>query len=70
MQMQKKKWRCLLSSNITTQEEVYKKEMAAMNSALYIAYSKIVELQEEVSKRDCCIEALKEELTNWRITGD
>ena len=59
-----------MSSDITTQEEVYKKEMAAMNSALYIAYSKIVELQEEVSKRDCCIEALKEELSNWRITGD
>jgi len=53
-----------------TSEDVYKREIAAMNSALYIAYSKIVELQEEVSKRDCCIEALKEELSNWRITSD
>ena len=53
-----------------TPEEIYKKEIAAMNSALYIAYSKIVELQEEVSKRDCCIEALKGELSNWRLTSD
>jgi len=59
-----------MSSNITTHEEVYKKEMAAMNSALYIAYSKIVELQQEVSKRDCCIEALREELSNWRVGSD
>ena len=53
-----------------TPEEIYKKEIAAMNSALYIAYSKIVELQQEVSKRDCCIEALKGELANWRLTSD
>jgi len=53
-----------------TPEEMYKKEIAAMNTALYVAYSKIVELQQEVSKRDCCIEALKEELTNWRLTSD
>lgn len=53
-----------------TPEEIYKKEIAAMNSALYIAYSKIVELQEEVSKRECEIEALKGELSNWRITSD
>ena len=58
-----------MSSKIS-QEEAYKREIAAMNSALYIAYSKIVELQQEVSKRDCCIEALKEELANWRLTGD
>ena len=53
-----------------TPEEIYKKEIAAMNSALYIAYSKIVELQEEVSKRECEIEALKGELSNWRLTSD
>ena len=58
-----------MSSKITP-EDVYKREIAAMNSALYIAYSKIVELQEEVSKRDCCIEALKGELSNWRLTSD
>ena len=58
-----------MSSRVTA-EEGYKREIAAMNSALYIAYSKIVELQEEVSKRDCCIEALKGELSNWRLTSD
>lgn len=58
-----------MSSKISS-EEVYKREIAAMNSALYIAYSKIVELQEEVSKRDCCIEALQGELSNWRLTSD
>ena len=58
-----------MSSRVSA-EEVYKREIAAMNSALYIAYSKIVELQEEVSKRDCCIEALQGELSNWRLTSD
>ncbi len=56
-----------MSSNMTT-EEVFQKEIAAMNSALYVAYAKVVELQKEVEKRDCCIEALKEELANWRLT--
>ena len=53
-----------------TPEEIYKKEIAAMNSALYIAYSKIVELQEEVSKRECDIEELKGELSICRLTSD
>jgi len=58
-----------MSSSLTT-EEVYKKEMAAMTNALYVAYSKVVELQQEVAKRDCCIESLKGELANWRMSSD
>ena len=53
-----------------TPEEVYKKEIAEMTSALYIAYSKVVELQQQVSKQECQIETLKEELSNWRLTSD
>ena len=41
-----------------------------MTSALYIAYSKVVELQQEVSRQQCQIETLKEELSNWRLTSD
>ena len=59
-----------MSSNKITPEEVYKKEIAEMTSALYIAYSKVVELQQQVSKQECQIETLKEELSNWRITSD
>ena len=58
-----------MSSKITP-EEIYKKEIAEMTSALYIAYSKVVELQQQVSKQQCQIETLKEELSNWRITSD
>lgn len=58
-----------MSSKITP-EEVYKKEIAEMTSALYIAYSKVVELQQQVSKQECQIETLKEELSNWRLTSD
>ena len=58
-----------MSSKITP-EEIYKKEIAEMTSALYIAYSKVVELQQQVSKQECQIETLKEELSNWRITSD
>ena len=59
-----------MSSNKITPEEVYKKEIAEMTSALYIAYSKVVELQQQVSKQECQIETLKEELSNWRLTSD
>ena len=59
-----------MSSNKITPEEIYKKEIAEMTSALYIAYSKVVELQQQVSKQECQIETLKEELSNWRITSD
>tara|TARA_R100000329_G_scaffold102406_1_gene84303 strand:+ start:289 stop:468 length:180 start_codon:yes stop_codon:yes gene_type:complete len=59
-----------MSSNKLTPEEVYKKEIAEMTSALYIAYSKVVELQQQVSKQECQIETLKEELSNWRLTSD
>ena len=58
-----------MSSKITP-EEAYKREIAEMTSALYIAYSKVVELQQEVSKQQCQIEILKEELSNWRLTSD
>ena len=58
-----------MSSKITP-EEVYKKEIAEMTSALYVAYSKVVELQKQVSKQECQIETLKEELSNWRLTSD
>lgn len=58
-----------MSSKITP-EEIYKKEIAEMTSALYIAYSKVVELQQQVSKQECQIETLKEELSNWRLTSD
>ena len=58
-----------MSSKITP-EEVYKKEIAEMTSALYIAYSKVVDLQQQVSKQECQIETLKEELSNWRLTSD
>ena len=59
-----------MSSNKLTPEEVYKKEIAEMTSALYIAYSKVVELQQQVSKQECQIETLKEEFSNWRLTSD
>ena len=58
-----------MSAKITP-EEIYKKEIAEMTSALYIAYSKVVELQQQVSKQECQIELLKEELSNWRLTSD
>ena len=58
-----------MSSKITP-EEIYKKEIAEMTSALYIAYSKVVDLQQQVSKQECQIETLKEELSNWRLTSD
>tara|TARA_E500000318_G_scaffold83331_1_gene78940 strand:+ start:2236 stop:2421 length:186 start_codon:yes stop_codon:yes gene_type:complete len=53
-----------------TPEEAYKKEIADMTRALYVAYSKVVELQQQVSKQECRIETLKEELSNWRLTND
>ena len=59
-----------MSSNKVTTEELYKKEIADMTSALYVAYSKVVELQQQVSKQECQIETLKEELSNWRLTSD
>ena len=59
-----------MSFNKVTTEELYKKEIAVMTSALYIAYSKVVELQQEVSRQQCQIETLKEELSNWRLTSD
>ena len=59
-----------MSSNKITPEEIYKKEIAEMTSALYIAYSKVVDLQQQVSKQECQIETLKEELSNWRLTSD
>ena len=59
-----------MSSNKVTPEELYKKEIADMTSALYVAYSKVVELQQEVSRQQCQIETLKEELSNWRLTSD
>ena len=59
-----------MSSNKVTPEELYQKEIADMTSALYIAYSKVVDLQQQVSKQECQIELLKEELSNWRLTSD